>query len=92
MSKQKYESDIKLGERYKDGQTGYEGVATSIYFYQHACERVCLETFDEKRQNVIEAVFDSPRLVHVKTGQQATTDKTGGPAREIDNRNELTRR
>lgn len=82
MSKQSYRSDIKLGERYRDAQTGYEGVATAIYFFQHACERVTIETFDPNRQEVKEQTFDAPRLEHVKTGRVAATTKPGGPARE----------
>lgn len=80
--KVKYESDIVLGERYRDDQTGYEGTATAVYFFQHACERVCLETYDPTTLKVIESTFDSPRLTSVKTGVTATTQKTGGPARE----------
>ena len=74
-----YKSDIILGERYIDKQTGYEGVATSVSFFQHACERVCIETFDKGRQSVIESVFDAPRLTHVRTQKVAKTEKTGGP-------------
>jgi len=74
-----YKSDIILGDRYIDKQTGYEGVATSVSFFQHACERVCVETFDRERQSVIECVFDAPRLTHVETQAVATTTKTGGP-------------
>ena len=73
-----YTSDIVLGEKYVDKQTGYEGVATAMYFYQHACERVCVEAYDSKTKKVIESVFDAPRLTHVATGKKATTVKTGG--------------
>jgi hypothetical protein len=76
-----YKSDIKLGERYRDEQTGFEGVATSIYFFQHACERVNIETYDPERREVKEQVFDAPRLTHVASGQRASTTRTGGPAR-----------
>ena len=74
-----FKSDIVLGERYVDKQTGYEGVATSVTFFQHACERVCIETYDTKRLQVIESIFDAPRLTHVKSGETAKTEKTGGP-------------
>ena len=77
--KQKYETDIKLGERYVDKQTGFEGIVTSITFYQHACERVALETYDAQRREVKVEVFDSPRLTSVATGVTATTTRTGGP-------------
>lgn len=77
-----YQSDIELGERYRDQQTGFEGVATALYFFQHACERVSVETYDPERREVKTETFDAPRLVHVTTGQQATTTRPGGPARE----------
>lgn len=38
-----YESDIRMGELYRDAQTGFEGIVTSVTFYQHACERVAVE-------------------------------------------------
>ena len=37
-----YQSDIKLGERYRDKITGLEGVADSIGFYRNSGERVRL--------------------------------------------------
>lgn len=74
-----YKSDIVLGEKYIDKQTGYEGVATSVTFFQHACERVCIETYDTIRKQVIESVFDAPRLTHVETQKVAMVTKTGGP-------------
>ncbi len=77
--KQKYTSDIELGERYIDDQTGFEGVATAISFFQYACERISLETYDATRREVKIEVFDAPRLTSVKTKQRATTERTGGP-------------
>jgi hypothetical protein len=75
---QKYASDVKLGEKYRDPQTGIEGTSTSIHFYQYACERVTLEvvTPDGKLE---EYTFDSPRLENVATKKRATTTRTGGP-------------
>lgn len=74
-----FPSDIILGEKYIDKQTGYEGIATSVTFFQHACERVCIESFDTERKQVIESVFDAPRLTHVESGKVAQVTKTGGP-------------
>lgn len=76
-----YQSDIVLGERYIDQQTGMEGVATAIYFFQYACERVTLETYDAERKEVKEATFDAPRLINMETGKKATTERSGGPSR-----------
>lgn len=81
-----YKSDIKLGEKYVDEQTGIQGIATSIYFFQHACERVLLEYVNEKDGELKETVFDSPRLTHAKTGEKATTSRPGGPARNGEGR------
>jgi hypothetical protein len=86
-----YKSDIVLGQKYIDKQTGFEGVATSTTFFQHACERVCLETFDTERKRVIECVFDSPRLTRISTGQVAKTEKTGGPQLPNAQRNPASR-
>lgn len=77
--KNSFASDIVMGERYVDKQTGYEGVATSVTFFQHACERVCIESYDSERRRVVEVIFDAPRLTHVETGVQAKTKRSGGP-------------
>jgi hypothetical protein len=75
----KYLSDIILGERYKDNQTGIEGIATVTAFFQHGCERVTLEFMRD--QKIEEVSFDAPRLTHVETGKTASVTKTGGPAK-----------
>jgi hypothetical protein len=80
--KETYHSDIVLSERYRDSQTGYEGVATAIYFFQHACERILLERVNPIDNKIEEMSFDAPRLIHIETGKVATSVKTGGPARE----------
>ena len=82
MSKHKYASDITLGEKYRDDQTGVEGVAAAIHFFQHGCERVTLELL--VKGELKEYTFDSPRLRHIATGRLATTTRTGGPERFTD--------
>lgn len=72
-----YKSDIKIGERYRDEQTGVEGIVTGIYFYQHGCERVAMETV--KDGEIKEYSFDAPRLVHVPTATAVRAQRTGGP-------------
>lgn len=91
MAKGTFKSDIILGDKYRDEQTGYEGVATSIHFFQHACERVCIESYNAATQEIREIVFDAPRLTHVKTGKTATVEKSGGPARAGETRPTFTR-
>jgi hypothetical protein len=83
--KQAFKTDIKLGEKYRDNQTGIEGIASSVHFYQHACERVTLEYVKPDR-TLEELTFDSPRLTSVATGITAVTAKTGGPARAGEKR------
>lgn len=73
----KLKSDVTLGDRYRDPLTGFEGAATSVTFYLHACERVSLEFV--KDGEIKYESFDAPRLVHVKSGTQPTTTRTGGP-------------
>jgi hypothetical protein len=78
----KFPSDITLGERYRDTQTGLEGIATSVHFYQHACERVTLEALSDKTGELVEYAFDAPRLVAVERPEEAVRQrKPGGPAR-----------
>lgn len=77
MGKQKYETDIRLGRRYIDPQTGIEGVATGVQFYQYGCERVTLEVVVAGK--IEEYGFDAPRLVSVDTGERAKATRSGGP-------------
>lgn len=78
--KNTYKSDLQLGERYKDKTTGLAGHLIAIHFYEHACERGTLR-YVNGQQDVTEATFDAPELVHVETGEVAKTERTGGPDR-----------
>ncbi len=84
--KTKYESDIKLGEKYREPRSGIEGTATAISFYEFACERITLETYNATKGEVMEYTFDAPRLVSVETGKAAEVTKTGGPDRKVPRR------
>jgi hypothetical protein len=75
--KQKYGSDVELGKRYRDPQTGIEGTATAVTFYQYACERVMLETVVQGK--IEEYGFDAPRLEDVDTKERADSKRPGGP-------------
>lgn len=77
MALNTYESDISLGERYTDTQTGFTGHVTAVYFYEHACERVCLKAMVDGE--IKEYVFDALELKHADTGAKATSPRTGGP-------------
>lgn len=72
-----YRSDIKLGEKYRDRQTGFEGHAVAVYFYEHACERVEIKALVDGE--IKSYVFDALELESVKTGVRATSTRTGGP-------------
>lgn len=85
-TKVSYDSDVVLGEVYRDDQTGLEGHATAIYFYQHGCERVNIETFDETRKQVVSTTFDAPRLTHISSGRKVRVERTGGPGNGLEAR------
>lgn len=72
------ESQVTLGERYRDTVTGYEGVATACCFYLHGCERVTLEQWIASEAQLKELTFDAPRLVHLPTEKPVKTRRTGG--------------
>lgn len=82
--KQKYESDIRLGERYRDTQTGIEGHVTAITFFQHGCERVSIEAV--VNGEIKEYGFDAPRMVHIETNVQASSPRVGGPEKGVSHR------
>lgn len=88
--KQSYETDIILGDKYRDAQTGLEGTVTVVSFYQHGCERVNLETV--KDGSVTDYGFDAPRLTHIESDKTATTSRTGGPAKGATARPEVPKR
>lgn len=77
-----FQSDIILGDKYRDDQTGIEGVAISVHFYQYACERVDIEHVT-KENAIKEYFFDAPRLTHIETGKKVKVEKTGGPNRSV---------
>jgi hypothetical protein len=80
---EKYGSDIKLGEKYRDPQTGIVGTATAVYFFQYACERVQLE-FVKTDGEMKEYVFDAPRLETLTpVPKRARAERTGGPGSSV---------
>lgn len=85
MSASQFKTDIVLGALYREARTGFQGHAVAVAFYEHACERVTLEAMKPDGE-LVEYTFDSPRLVAVSTGVQATSAKTGGPNRPIPRR------
>jgi hypothetical protein len=65
-----------LGVKYRDTQTGIEGTATAVTFYQFGCERVALEAVIAGK--IEEYGFDAPRLRTVETDQPVRQHRTGG--------------
>jgi len=74
----RFTSDVELGIKYRDPQTGIEGTATSVHFYQYACERVTLEVMTNDGE-LNEYTFDAPRLEPQAGGRRLRTERTGGP-------------
>lgn len=72
---------IKLGERYRDEITNFEGVATAEYRFLHGCIRVCLERGGENGK-AEESAFDEQRLVLVKTERKPVARATSGGPRQ----------
>lgn len=91
MNTSKYKSQVEMGERYVDDQTGFEGIVTSVTFFQYACERVALETYDATTKSVKVEVFDAPRLTKKGTTTRLTSPLTGGPGDPLTQRAPLAR-
>lgn len=78
MSKKvSYQSDIKLGDKYEHIRTGLVGHATAIYFFENACERVCIQYLHDG--DIKESTFDAVDLRHFETKKPALSTETGGP-------------
>lgn len=73
-----HESDITLGDEYRDHITGFQGVAVARFEFLTGCTRIRLETSDDDGERKKDT-FDAPRLVEVKTGERVTSDDPGGP-------------
>jgi hypothetical protein len=80
-AKSVFKTNIELGKKYRDKQTGYEGTAAAIYFFEHGCERVELKSLTRHSGELAIAVFDAPELVEVATEEPVTlvAKKAGGP-------------
>lgn len=60
---------IILGDRYRDEDTKFEGVATAITFYRNGCERVQLKALVSS--SPVEHWFDGPTLTFVDPDYRA---------------------
>lgn len=73
-----YTADVKLGEKYRDEQTGVEGTAVGLTF-QYGRVRVSIESVRDGE--IKEYVFDAPRLASIETNEKIEADDNGGPDR-----------
>jgi len=74
-------SKVRLGKKYRDTISGYEGIAVTRVEYLYGCVRVGLEREGpEIKADEREQLFDEQRLVEAKTGRTPTpTATSGGP-------------
>lgn len=72
---------MKLGKKYRDTITGFEGVATGRFEYLHGCVRWCLTRAHPEHGGPQEATFDEPQIEEVEEDERehATSRGTGGP-------------
>jgi hypothetical protein len=80
----------QLGEKYRDTQTGIEGVAISSTKYQHGCERVQIEFVAAGKVEI--EVFDAPRLVRVSDNSPIAHEARPGGNQAIAARASVPRR
>lgn len=70
----------KLGKKYRDTITGFEGVATGRFEYLHGCVRWQLVGKHPENGGPQDFVFDEPQLEEVKSEKtHKATRGTGGP-------------
>jgi hypothetical protein len=71
---------IKLGKKYRDTISGFEGVATGRFEYLHGCVRYQLEAGAKDDGGLQELIFDEQRLEAVDPPRTITPRATsGGP-------------
>jgi len=68
---------VTLGERYRDTQTGIEGVAVARTEFQFGCERITLEHVGDDKK-IEEYVFDAPRLEDAATREPIDHERRPG--------------
>lgn len=71
-----YTSEVTVGGKYRDKNTGVEGQAVMIEFHLHSCERVVLEFV--KDGELKQYVFDAVRLELVEEPEEAYVKPSSG--------------
>lgn len=78
---------IKLGKKYRDTVTGFEGTATSRHEYLNGCVRFGLEAMvKEPGTKPAIMTFDEPQLEELSGKRPAASGAPGGPHPEPDAR------
>ena len=71
---------IKLGSRYRDKISNFNGVAVGVTSWLTGCATVGLQPGVDKDGKAQDAVwFDEMRLEHVEDVMEQTSTKIGGP-------------
>lgn len=71
------ESEIQLGETYRDTVTGFTGKAVARHEYLHGCTRITLSALVSG--DVKEFTFDAPSITKLPEMESVTSQRTGGP-------------
>jgi len=76
MSKQR----VKLGKKYRDTISGFEGIATATYNYLNGCVRVELTgEYLADKEKIPCKVFDDEQVEEVKAPAKPNGRRSGGP-------------
>lgn len=73
---------VEYGDRMVDEASGFQGVVTAIFFYQHGCMRINLRGRSLTTGEPLECTFDAPELKLVSDDMRDKGDRpahTGGP-------------
>ena len=73
---------VKLGDRYRDPITGFEGVAIARAEYLYGCARVCLQAMLDKDGNIPEPQWiDEMQLAELEPDKQKGGPRPDPPSR-----------
>lgn len=70
---------VKLGKKYRDKISGFEGTATGKYEYLNGCVRYELTASKLRDGKVLAQVFDEEQLEALNGKKPKLTSKSGGP-------------
>lgn len=86
---------IKLGSKVRDILTGFEGIAVARTTFLYGCVRVCIESTEILKGEVVENWFDEQRVETVKKTKPKVSPESsagaGGPQRDVVRRADVGR-